>query len=78
MAVDHVTVDVCVNLGDSGSNAVLEIFEGLISCRTNTIETYHIRHKRLTGVSPKNHKQIALRSTLFPGSKLQILLEPVD
>ena len=35
---------------------VLEIFEGLISCRTNEhIEGYHIRRKRLIGVSPKTH-----------------------
>ena len=39
--------------GDSRSNGS-EIFNGLISCRTNErIEAYHIRQKHLTGVSSK-------------------------
>ena len=69
VAVDYVGVNVHVQFGDSRSNgwAISRYSrEGPISCRTNKhIKAYHIRHKRLTYVSPKN-----VRFTIINGHLL--------
>ena len=51
-AVEHVGVDVHVEYVDDSGQSVLEIFDGLIVCRTNMTVAYHMRQKRLTCVSP--------------------------
>ena len=65
VAVDQVGLDVRVKFGDSRSYGCQDIqgADFVSNERTNMTEAYDVRHKRLSGVSPKKATHDFVRTT---------------